>query len=1123
MSEIPTSDWTKINAAADRFERGWKNTLRPRIEDFLAEVDDDHRARLLEELLRVELELRRRDGEKPAAEEYRRRFPGHTTSIDSVFAPKPHSAATGEFAASARATLAPTDAIPVELANNPDYEIIRPLGGGGMGLVFLAHNHFMGRDEVLKIISPAIIDSAEALERFSREIRIVGNLQHPNIVTAYQAFRAGESLVFAMEFVDGLDLARMVKATGPLPVSHACSFVHQAALGLQHAHKAGLVHRDIKPGNLMLTHEEGRAVVKVLDFGLAKANIEQHAVEHTPDERTKADDVSGDLTGAGMMLGTPDFIAPEQIVNATRADIRADIYSLGCTLYYLLAGRPPFRGVLYDVLKAHRSQEAEPLNLVRPEIPVELAALVARMIAKKPDHRFQEPAEVARALAPYFKARSVAGTGATGTTEPGDPPETEPAPPFPTAAARGGPARETVIKLDVKLVDEPKFAALAAPSVTGKRSSRLVTAVAAVGILSACALAVFFFPGKRGKEDASGSGDTLVNRESPARVPHPGGSEPLPAAPADAPPNSVRVATKPPEEKNRALPPAEAPPRPPAPDISKPPATAIAPKAVASTAEKKPTVNAPAERRLVTFEDQVDRAIEDGAKFLLKQQKEDGSWSDVENEAKTGTTSLITLALLTASEKTESPRIRKALDYLRGFGPQELNSTYAIALQTMVFAAAGPAETDRSRMAANVDWLERAQIKPDDSIPWPGSWTYSESKRARAGDSSNTQYALLGLHAASEAGAQVRPEVWSLARTYWEKSQKPDGSWAYTPRSPASTASMTCAGVSSLIIARHWSSPSRNQESLIGERIRDCGKGAPDMNVDAGIDWLASHFSVDQNVGNSKQWKFYYLYGLERAGRLAGIRFFGRNDWYRLGATELVRLQQRPSGAWEGDANEREKVLATSFALVFLAKGRAPVLISKVRRLPPNSAAKKARVASDWNNDPDDVRNLVDAVARDRKTLLNWQVVDSRTATVADLRRAPILFFNGHRAPEFSDQFKAALADYLRQGGTIVADACCDSPEFDKGFHRLMDEMFPEKENQLQPLAESHPIYRARYLINPAIHPLWGIQNGARVSVIYSPKDLSCYWNQADRQPENQSVTRAIRIGQNVVKYVTGR
>jgi serine/threonine protein kinase len=139
-----------------------------------------------------------------------------------------------------------------------------------MGLVFLAHNHFMGRDEVLKIISPAIIDTADAVERFSREIQAVGGLLHPNIVTAYSAFPAGGSLVFAMEFVDGLDLAQMVKAKGALPISHACSFVHQAALGLQHAHEAGLVHRDIKPGNLLLTTNTSGRLSKCSTLGLPR-------------------------------------------------------------------------------------------------------------------------------------------------------------------------------------------------------------------------------------------------------------------------------------------------------------------------------------------------------------------------------------------------------------------------------------------------------------------------------------------------------------------------------------------------------------------------------------------------------------------------------------------------------------------------------------------------------------------------------------------------------------------------------------------------------------------------------------------------------------------------------------
>ena len=292
--------------------------------------------------------------------------------------------------------------LPPDLADHPDYEVRRELGRGGMGVVYLAHNRLMGRDEVLKVVSKHLIERRGVLDRFTREIRSAARLHHPNIVTAYAAFRSGESIVFAMEYVEGLDLAKMVKSRGPLPVANAAYYAHQVALGLQHAHERGMVHRDIKPGNLMLARRGDKATVKVLDFGLAKA--------------TREDPVDGGLTHQGQMLGTPDFIAPEQISDAQSADIRADIYSLGCTAYYLLSGGPPFRGVsLYDLLQAHHSMDARPLNLARTDVPVELAALVAKMMAKEPHRRFQEPAEVAEALKPFFKP----GKWAAGVSRPG--------------------------------------------------------------------------------------------------------------------------------------------------------------------------------------------------------------------------------------------------------------------------------------------------------------------------------------------------------------------------------------------------------------------------------------------------------------------------------------------------------------------------------------------------------------------------------------------------------------------------------------------------------------------------------------------------------------------------------
>ncbi len=517
------------------------------------------------------------------------------------------------------------------------------------------------------------------------------------------------------------------------------------------------------------------------------------------------------------------------------------------------------------------------------------------------------------------------------------------------------------------------------------------------------------------------------------------------------------------------------------------------------------------EHRATALGQDVERAIRDGVRFLKSKQRPDGSWADIEQDARTGPTSLAVLALLAAGEKADSPAIERALELLRGSRPEDLHSTYAIALQTMVFAGATP-ERDRPRILANVEILERAQIKLGDRMVWPGTWNYI-NPQGSAGDNSNTQYALMGLNAASVAGLTIRPEVWALSRAYFELSQNRDGGWGYTPRQKQSTASMTCAGISSLALVR--ARRLEDSERIEGNAIRDCGKGSYDAGLARGLDWLGSHFRIDQNFGSGVQWKFYYLYGLERAGRLTGARFIGGHDWYRLGAEDLVRAQDKLSGFWQGELVEKDAVLATSFALLFLAKGRSPVLINKLRHGRDN----------DWNSDPDDVANLVGIVSRDWKSVLSWQAVDSSSATVADLRQAPILFISGHKAPDFSPppELRANLRAYVEGGGTIVADACCGSAEFDKGFRKLMAEIFPAKEDELQPLPGDHALWRARFFLAPETQPLWGIRRPARTVVIYSPKDLSCFWNQSERNPGNPAVIAAIKVGQNIVDYVTRR
>ena len=167
--------------------------------------------------------------------------------------------------------------------------------------------------------------------------------------------------------------------------------------------------------------------------------------------------------------------------------------------------------------------------------------------------------------------------------------------------------------------------------------------------------------------------------------------------------------------------------------------------------------------------------------------------------------------------------------------------------------------------------------------------------------------------------------------------------------------------------------------------------------------------------------------------------------------------------------------------------------------------------------------NLVNVVGRDWKHLLTWQLVDSESAKVPDLLRAPILFLNGHRAPEFSPQEKRNLREYVDRGGFLFAEACCGERDFDQGFRQLMKAIFPEDESTLRPLPEDHPIRRAESTLDFAAYPLWGIRRGTRTVVVYSPKDLSCYWNRLYQAPTNPAIGRAIKIGQDVVEYATGR
>jgi serine/threonine-protein kinase len=273
------------------------------------------------------------------------------------------------------------------------YRILDRIGSGGMGQVFKARHQTMNRLVALKVLAPQSMQTARAKQLFQREVQAAGRLVHPNIVTAYDANEVGGRHFLAMEYVDGPNLDQLVQERGPLPVGLACDLVRQAAVGLQYAAELGMVHRDIKPANLLVQraraeHPSRPCVVKILDFGLARLQGRKQTI----------------LTRANMVLGTPDFVSPEQARDMHGVDIRSDLYSLGCTLYFLLTGRVPFPGgTSMEKLIQQNAREPEAVEELCPEAPPEVRAIVRRLMAKKPEERIQTPAELITALAPFAR------------------------------------------------------------------------------------------------------------------------------------------------------------------------------------------------------------------------------------------------------------------------------------------------------------------------------------------------------------------------------------------------------------------------------------------------------------------------------------------------------------------------------------------------------------------------------------------------------------------------------------------------------------------------------------------------------------------------------------------------
>lgn len=359
----------RVDQISTSFEAAWQEAVatsgqRPRIEQWLEQSPAGFEDELLRELLAVELELRYSHGEACSVEEYLPRFPRQGELVAEVCAE-----------AAAKHRLA-------------DYVLLEKLGQGGMGVVYRALHVMLDSVFAVKVLDERRLGDLHMRSRFLREMRSIGSLRHPNVVQAHNAGEANGRHFLVMEYVEGPTLHELVNRLGPLPCGAACEAIRQAALGLQHAHEHGLVHRDVKPGNLILTPD---GTVKVLDLGLARFT----------DDRRVLGDPSGPISG-DIALGTADYMPPEQWEKPSSVDIRADIYALGCTLFYLLTGRPPFDAPGYETLRkklmAHSVAPIPKLTERMPDCPEDVEKIVEHMLAKEPDDRFDTPGEVAEAV-----------------------------------------------------------------------------------------------------------------------------------------------------------------------------------------------------------------------------------------------------------------------------------------------------------------------------------------------------------------------------------------------------------------------------------------------------------------------------------------------------------------------------------------------------------------------------------------------------------------------------------------------------------------------------------------------------------------------------------------------------
>ncbi|MDY6913949.1 MAG: DUF4159 domain-containing protein [Planctomycetota bacterium] len=448
-----------------------------------------------------------------------------------------------------------------------------------------------------------------------------------------------------------------------------------------------------------------------------------------------------------------------------------------------------------------------------------------------------------------------------------------------------------------------------------------------------------------------------------------------------------------------------------------------------------------------------------------------------------GPSALVVYALLESGASVQEPRMVNALRFLRD---GQTNRTYSLGLRANVWLAASRQDNKYlQQLRKDVELLCKSTAN--------GSYTYtSMGDHKSSGDNSNSQYGLLGVWAGAQANLEVPKQYWWLVMQHWLNCQYDDGGWSYTTGQPNSAAAMSTAGVASLYVCF---------DNLFSDGFVKCDVNTEFKPIKAGLLWFdrnfAKTFQGKVPLGHSDL--YYYLYGVERVGLASGYKYFGTADWYKIGATELLRRSS--SGGWAGGKWGND--VSTAFALLFLLRGRHPILFNKLE------------FHGDWNNRPRDLASLTRWMSRTFEKTVNWQIINLRVP-VSEWHDAPILYISASKAPEFTDQDIKKLRRYVWQGGTLLSVRECDGKGFGDGIRKVYKKLFPDYE--MTPCPQDHELYSVYFPLRsrPKLHT---ISNGVRSLVIHTDEDLSRSWQLRNLATEKWAFESAA----NVFMYVTDK